>query len=210
MKTNILISLVLLTSCGSEGVVVITKPCTTIQIQNGAIISCPNGSASIINNGVTGATGETGNTGTTGVTGSTGQNGTSSSLMIASAPTTQCPDGGYEFTVTTGNTNTGTYSVCNGTMGQTGPTGSIGATGATGAQGAAGVANISIVQFCPGNTSYPNEFNEIGICINNNLYAVYSQNDGFLTEVLPGTYSSDGINASCTFTVEPNCVVIQN
>lgn len=72
------------------------------------------------------------------------------------------------------------------------------------------VSATQVVQFCAGaNTAYPGTFAEVGFCINNNLYAVYSANDGFLTLVPPGTYSSNGINASCTFTVLPNCVVSQ-
>lgn len=67
--------------------------------------------------------------------------------------------------------------------------------------------NFTIVQFCPGITSYPQTFSEIGFCINNQLYAVYSANDGFLTLVPPGTYSSNGINSSCTFNVGLNCEV---
>lgn len=69
---------------------------------------------------------------------------------------------------------------------------------------------ISVVQFCPGTTTYPTEFNEVGLCINNNLWAVYSSNGGFFTEVLPGTWSSDGINSSCDFQVGPNCTILSN
>lgn len=57
------------------------------------------------------------------------------------------------------------------------------------------------IQFCPGSTTYPSQFNEVGFCINGSLYAVYSANDGFLTVIPDGVYSSDGINSSCTFTV---------
>jgi hypothetical protein len=67
---------------------------------------------------------------------------------------------------------------------------------------------ITIVQFCPGDTNYPSEFDEIGFCINNNIYAVYSVNDGFLSLVPPGVYSSNGIDASCTFTITANCGII--
>lgn len=67
---------------------------------------------------------------------------------------------------------------------------------------------ITTVQFCPGTTSYPGEFNEIGFCINNNLYAVYSANNGFLTYIPPGNYSSNAIGSSCSFTVATNCDII--
>lgn len=67
---------------------------------------------------------------------------------------------------------------------------------------------ISEVQFCPGTTSYPNEFNEIGFCINNQLYAVYSYSNGFLSLIPPGYYNSNAIGSNCNFEVQPNCVII--
>jgi hypothetical protein len=69
---------------------------------------------------------------------------------------------------------------------------------------------ITPIQFCPNPTTYPTTFSEIAFCINGNLWGVYSQNGGFLTEIIPGTYSSDGVNSSCTFTVQPNCIIINN
>ena len=82
-----------------------------------------------------------------------------------------------------------------------------GAPGANGQNGANGTV-ITPIQFCAGIVpSYPSTFPEVGFCINNNIYAVYSANDGFMSLVTPGTYSSDGINASCTFTVLPNCKI---
>ena len=69
---------------------------------------------------------------------------------------------------------------------------------------------ITPIQFCPNPTTYPTTFSEISFCIQGNLWGVYSQNGGFLTEIVPGTYSSNGINSSCTFTVQPNCIIINN
>lgn len=63
------------------------------------------------------------------------------------------------------------------------------------------------VQFCLATTTYPSTFSEVGFCIDGSLYAVYSTNSGFMTEIPPGTYSSDGVNSSCTFTVSANCKV---
>jgi hypothetical protein len=60
---------------------------------------------------------------------------------------------------------------------------------------------LTPVQFCSATTTYPSTFSEVGFCIDGSLYAVYSANDGFLTEVPNGTYDSDGINSSCSFTV---------
>lgn len=114
-----------------------------------------------------------------------------------------------------------------GLTGPQGPTGAIGATGPSGATGPAGVGGsqgpqgpkgdqgtpgldnlITTVQFCSGVTPfYPSTFPELGFCIDNKLYGVYSANDGFMVYLPPGTYYSNGINASCTFTIKPNCIV---
>jgi len=67
---------------------------------------------------------------------------------------------------------------------------------------------LQIVQFCPGTTNYPNEFNEIGICVDNNLYANYSLNNGFLTLVPPGYYNSNAVGSNCNFTVTSSCGII--
>lgn len=91
-----------------------------------------------------------------------------------------------------------------------GNTGPIGETGATGPQGAAGADGTIIVpiQFCPGVTpTYPNKFPEYGLCINNQVYAVYSANDGFLTLTPPGTYNSNAVGSNCNFKILVNCVI---
>jgi hypothetical protein len=67
---------------------------------------------------------------------------------------------------------------------------------------------ITVEQFCPGvDSSYPSTFPEVGLCINNNIYAVYSANDGFLTLITPGLYESNAVGSSCTFTVGDNCEI---
>jgi hypothetical protein len=107
-----------------------------------------------------------------------------------------CPNGSQSF-------------VANGAAGAAGQTGATGATGATGPQGLPGT-NITWVQFCTSCTAtYPSDFPEGAFCINNNLYAVYSANDGFMSLLPPGEYSSDGINCSCTFTVAANCKIYE-
>jgi len=90
--------------------------------------------------------------------------------------------------------------VLNGTNGLNGSNGTDGTNGTSGTV-------VAPIQFCSGSGSYPSTFPEVGFCIGGNIYAVYSANGGFLTEVLPGTWSSDGINSSCTFTVGPDCKV---
>lgn len=98
-----------------------------------------------------------------------------------------------------------------------GATGDVGAQGVSGAsivgpvgpQGQAGVngTSVTVVKFCPGTTTYPSKFVEIGFCIGGKLYGTYSANDGFSTELPPGYYGSKGINSSCNFTVGANCTI---
>lgn len=128
--------------------------------------------------------------------------GSSPTLNLEPATAQECPTGG---TVVTSGSQVAV--ICNGAVGQTGSTG---ATGETGSQGPAGVdiTPVTTIQFCPNVTPiYPSNFPEYGLCIGGNLYGVYSANDGFLALLPPGQYSSDGINASCTFTVGANCAV---
>ena len=152
--------------------------------------------------------------GATGAQGAPGENCTVTTLQACGAAPNggsliACPDGSQSLVL---NGATGAQ----GEQGETGATGAQGATGATGAQGPQGPAGqngtngtiVTAIQFCPGITpKYPSAFPEVGFCISGTLYAVYSANDGFLAEITPGTYSSDGINASCTFTVEADCKV---
>jgi hypothetical protein len=83
----------------------------------------------------------------------------------------------------------------------------VGPAGPSGADGT-DAAPITVVQFCQSCfTHYPDTFAEIGFCSNGSIYGTYSENDGFSSEIVPGVYSSNGINCSCTFTVGPNCTV---
>lgn len=97
--------------------------------------------------------------------------------------------------------------------GDTGAAGKDGQStvGATGAQGNPGVdaQPVTVVKLCPAITVYPTTVSEVAFCIDGNLYAVYSVNGGFEGLIPPGTYSSNGINSSCTFTVHANCEVTQ-
>lgn len=88
-----------------------------------------------------------------------------------------------------------------------GPIGPPGLQGPPGMPGNPGTIIIPI-PLCPDFIpTYPNVFPEYALCIDNQLYGVYSRNGGFLALLPPGTYYSDGINASCTLVVESNCVV---
>lgn len=97
-----------------------------------------------------------------------------------------------------------------GDVGPAGKTGTAGSVGATGPQGVPGVdiTPVQIINVCPAFTpSYPNTFPEYVICLQDELYGVYSANGGFMALLPPGNYSSNGIGASCTFTVEAHCVI---
>ena len=92
-------------------------------------------------------------------------------------------------------------------VGPAGPAGLPGENGTDGKDGSNGSTMIP-VQFCKGVTpSYPSTFPELGLCFNGDLYGVYSANGGFMVYMPPGTYYSNGINASCTFTVSADCKV---
>lgn len=88
----------------------------------------------------------------------------------------------------------------NGLQGQIGPQGIAGVPGSPGTV-------VTFVKFCLQTLSYPSTFPEYGLCLNGELFAVYSQNGGFGVKVPPGSYYSNGINSSCNFTVGANCAV---
>ena len=140
-----------------------------------------------------GTNGTNGKDGATGAAGSNGINGTS--CTVTSVPANDvAPNGGSLITCPDGTSSL----VLNGSSGTNGTNGSNGTNGTV----------VSPIQFCSGTGSYASAtFPEVGFCIGGNLYAVYSTNGGFLTEVLPGNWYSDGINSSCSFTVAANCVV---
>ena len=98
-----------------------------------------------------------------------------------------------------------------GTPGLTGDAGATGAGGEAGAVGATGSGGMQVtaVQLCPPSfvPTYPNVFPEYALCVSRQLYGVYSANGGFLALLPPGQYSSNGVNASCTFTIGLDCSV---
>ncbi len=85
----------------------------------------------------------------------------------------------------------------------------VGNPGADGQNGSDGVdaTPTTIIRLCPGFTQYNSTFVEVALCIQNRLYGVYSANGGFMTEIVPGTYLSEGINNTCTLVVGSNCQV---
>jgi hypothetical protein len=88
-----------------------------------------------------------------------------------------------------------------------GKDGSNGIPGPAGQPGTPGT-QVTEIQLCPGTPTYPSTFVEFAQCVNGNLYAVYSANDGFWTYLPPGTYSSNAIGSSCNFQVLSNCQVV--
>lgn len=97
-------------------------------------------------------------------------------------------------------------------QGHRGDQGDVGLTGSVGQKGDQGIPGqnptpVTWLQFCPGTTVYPSTFIEGGFCINGNVYAVYSANNGFLTFLPPGTYNSNAFNSVCSFILLPNCLV---
>lgn len=113
------------------------------------------------------------------------------------------------------------YLLVQGPAGPKGDVGAIGATGATGSDGAQGATGptgnsgtdgqdatpVTVVKLCPQTASYPSVFVEYAICLGGQLYAVYSENNGFLALIPPGAYHSEGHGSSCNFTVGAGCVV---
>jgi len=105
-----------------------------------------------------------------------------------------------------------TLSAC-GKQGPQGSQGLIGPQGLTGSTGAAGAPGtnatpVTVVQLCSGCApAYPSTFAESAVCLQGQLYGVYSANGGFLALLPPGAYSSDGINCSCSFTISAGCKV---
>lgn len=96
----------------------------------------------------------------------------------------------------------------NGESGERGPKGdsNVGDPGIDGQNGTDGT-QVTIVKLCPGETTYPSTFVEVALCIEGKLYAVYSTHGGFMTEVPPGSYSSNAVGSKCDFIVGPNCQV---
>lgn len=110
----------------------------------------------------------------TGPRGAPGGNCTVSNVTGGSL--VSCPDGTQTF-------------VSNGLIGPVGPAGSPGTL-------------LTPVQFCPNVTpNYPSTFPEYGFCIEGKLYGVYSTNGGFLALLPDGTYNSNAVGSSCTFTI---------
>lgn len=150
------------------------------------------------------------NRGAKGDLGSTGVPGVALVATTIPATVDQCANGGSVILVAQDNALTGVYTPSDRLM--TAAVACNGANGTTGSQGQQGVAGqngtnatpVTIVQFCQGTTVYPSKFLEVGLVINNVIYGVYSANDGFLSPLPPGAYSSNAVGSSCNFTINAN------
>ena len=148
--------------------------------------------------GAQGLIGATGSAGAKGDQGAPGANGSSCSVTAVPASNV-APNGGSLIQCTDGSQSL----VLNGTNGVDGQNGHDGANGQDGSPGTL----VRSVKFCTDEPSYPTTFPEVGFCIDNQLYAVYSANGGFLTRLEPGTWASNAVGSSCIFTVGANCQV---
>lgn len=66
---------------------------------------------------------------------------------------------------------------------------------------------ITPVQFCPETPVYPSVFPEVGFVMHGKIYAVYSTNDGFLTLLMPGRYTSNAVGSRCDFTINSDYTI---
>lgn len=130
---------------------------------------------------VEGPQGPKGATGATGATGSPGVNGAGCSVTQLDNVAPH-PNGGALI-----NCENGTQAaVLNGSDGTPGTV-------------------VSSIQFCPSCvTTYATVFSEVGYCVSDTLYAVYSP-WAALTALPPGTYTSNNQGCSCNFTVTSGC-----
>lgn len=187
MSVTSLIATVLLTHCGKESsnsIIADPSTCSVKAVSGGSEINCPDGTSSFVADGKDGAQGNA------------GVDGSSCSVTPdALGSTLTCTDGT-------------TVHINNGVNGATGAQGVAGVQGVAGANGTAGT-QITPVEFCGHGyvATYPSMFPEYGLVIDGVMFGVYSANGGFLSPLPPGVYSSNGINASCTFTINADNTV---
>lgn len=134
--------------------------------------------------------------GCVGPTGDLGRQGTPGYTPVVAmlpASLSECLNGGVEVYVDNAET-----IICNGVNGNPGGVGPQGPSGDDGQDS----NPVVIFKFCPNVVAnYPSSFPEYGIRLNNNVYGVYSANGGFLTLLIPGSYTTTGIGANCNFTI---------
>lgn len=159
-----------------------SQPCTTESILNGIRITCPDGTSSIVSNGINGTNGLDGSQGDTGPQGTPGINGTDGTNGTNGVDGTNGIDG------------------TNGTNGVQGPQGIPGLNGQDG-------STITTVKLCANDMS---SFPEYGVKIGSYLYAVYwdIHKGAFLALLTPGNYISTN-GTACTFTLHSDGTITQ-
>lgn len=136
--------------------------------------------------GPKGETGAPGQDGRDGIDGRDGSNGSSCSIATIEKGNVAVPSGGALITCPDGTSSI----ITNGTDGVPGTI-------------------ITPVQFCKNfRALYPSAFPESGLCINNRMFGVFSENGGYLAEMANGTYYSNGRHSTCVFTLKDNCQVV--
>lgn len=216
----IALTILLVTACGKQtehwgGISrngIDALPCTVTSVAGGSEISCPGGTASFVPNGangisVVGAAGPQGSTGATGAQGPAGAVGATGPAGQNALPCTAYSVSGGVIVSCPGSPPQLVY---NGAVGSKGDKGDDGDRGHDGDDGHDGEDSspITMVKLCPETTSYSGHiFVEYGICMNHQLWGVYSANGGFLSYFPPGAYSSAGIGSSCNLTIGSNCSV---
>lgn len=158
---------------------IITGPASPLQCPTGGTVVNIGSTTTVICNGQNGSNGNNG---------APGSDGSSCSVQqIVTGAIISCSNG------------TSAY-IANGLEG---PRGEVGSPGAD----APPSASVTIIPLCNATTTYPTVFSEVALCLNNKLYAVYSENNGFLSLIPPGNYVSNGHGNSCSLAVGPNCSV---
>jgi hypothetical protein len=151
MNKYIIFSIFLLFSCAGEVRITKTPSCTVIPIENGIMITCPDGTSQVIKNGQPGLNGSdglngsNGNNGNTGSNGSNGTNGTNGlngiNTLMSFDNSTTCLNGGLlvSYGLDLNNNSLldlteiqGSANICNGINGLNGSMGPQGPSGTNG------------------------------------------------------------------------------
>lgn len=208
MKKYLLIC-VLLSSCGTQGFVTYTEPCS---VTNG-LISCPDGTSHQIKDGVDGKDG------VTGVAGSNGSNGHSVVFSTLLSSPVQCTNGGSVILMALDTNDNNVFDnsdsniqstiICNGTKGDQGIAGQNGNDGAQGVSGNNGhdapptqFTTVQVLEPCGHNSS---PYKEVLLRLTDgSILASFSElASGYntrLTLLSDGTFS-DTDSSGCVFTV---------
>jgi hypothetical protein len=186
----------LLVGCGDKIIKTVTEPsqpCTVTQVAEGALITCPDGSQSVVYNGTNGSKGETGTDGTDGVDGSDGE--------AAEICTVEEVDDGAK--ITCGDKSAVVKNGKNGNDGTDGAAGSDGVDGVDGTDGQDGVDGADGESPAPCKV----ESTDTGIKVTCGTSTAYVNNgkdgvDG--TDGQDGTNGQDGVDgqdgSSCSVT----------